>query len=221
MKVIVTTSDAYHHIIPIFCYLFNHNWSSEQEVELVGYKQPEFELPSNFKFVSLGVQGDHASCFSTDLRPYFEKQDDWFIWLFEDTFIVDVNHKHLEVATELTKLDKAGRINLSRSGLNELHVYADKINGLDYFENTQNSNYRLSTQPSIWNKNFLLQYMNPNLTPWRFETQGPVNDGWKIYGLYDYPVNHNEGVGRKDIYAYNLNNVSREQLREMKSLDIL
>jgi hypothetical protein len=221
MKVIVTTSDAYHHIIPIFCYLFNHNWSSEQEVELVGYKQPEFELPSNFKFVSLGVQGEHASCFSTDLRPYFEQQDDWFIWLFEDTFIVEVNHKNLETAIELTRFDKAGRVNLSRNGLHEKHIYIDKINGLDYFENTQDSNYRLSTQPSIWNKQFLLQYLTPKLSPWRFEVQGPTDDGWRIFGLYDHPVVHNEGVRRNDIYAYNLNGVNEYQIRRMKTLGIL
>jgi hypothetical protein len=63
--------------------------------------------------------------------------------------------------------------------------------------------------------------MTPRLSPWRFETQGPINDGWRILGLYDYPLDHNEGVRRKNIYEYNLSRIKEEQLNEMRKLGIL
>jgi hypothetical protein len=47
MKIIVTTSNKYLHILPIFCFLFNKFWDKDQPVEIVGYDRPSFPLPSN------------------------------------------------------------------------------------------------------------------------------------------------------------------------------
>ena len=84
MKIIVTTSDKYHHLLPVFFYLYNKYWGDD--FELVGYAKPECELPANCTWVSLGVQGEKHE-FSTDLRKYFEQQPDWFVWMMEDTFV--------------------------------------------------------------------------------------------------------------------------------------
>ncbi len=221
MKICVTTSDRYHHIIPIFCYLFNQNWGSEYKVEIVGYKKPEIELPDNFSFVSLGKQGGDPSCFGADMRAYFQQQEEWFIWLFEDSFMVSVEHDKLDICKKLMECERVGRINLTASGLVEENIPFGDIEGYDVYQNTQKANYRLSTQPSIWNKNYLLQYLTKGLTPWRFETQYAINDGWNIIGLYDYPIVHNEGVRKKDIHAYNLSRIKEEQIEEMKQLKLI
>ena len=221
MKIIVTTSNKYSHIIPIFCYLFNKNWDSKQEVELVGYDKPQYKLPDNFHFVSLGKQHESPSCFGGDLKSYFEKQEDWFIWLFEDTFIIKVDHDKLDVCKSLVKYNNVGRIGISDAGKAEEHAYFNMVDGYGIYCNTQDSNYRLSTQPSIWNKKFLLQYMRKGLTPWKFETQTCINDGWQILGMYDCPVVHNEGVRKHDLYDYDLNRIPEEQIAEMRSLKIL
>lgn len=221
MKIIVTTSNDYKHIVPIFCYLFNNNWGSDYKVELVGYDKPDFELPDNFNFVSLGKQIGGSNNFSSDLRPYFQQQQDWFIWLFDDTFILNVDFNKLEVAKALTKYKNVGRINLTVCGLHETHAFLKNEGDYRIYQNAQDSNYRLSTQPSIWNKSFLLHYLKPGLTPWKFETQNCINDGWNILGMYDYPVTHNEGVRKHDLYDYNLTNIDSYQLNEMKELKLI
>lgn len=220
MKIIVTTSNAYHHLLPIFCYLFNKNWSSKQEVEIVGYDYPKFLLPINFSFVSLGKQEGGPENFSTDLRKYFERQDRWFIWMMEDTFIKKVSLERLNALLLLTEsiYDDIGRINLSKECIKQDHV---KIPGSNLYENTQTANYRQSTQPSIWNKEFLLKYLTPGLTPWKFETQECINDGYRILGFDTPVVYHNEGVTKKDIFKYNFDGVSEEQINEMKQLQII
>src|ERR1035438_568210 len=102
-KIIVTTSDKYHHIIPIFVFLFQKYWGSKQRVELVGYKTPDCLLPDNFTFVSIGEQGSKKD-FSTDLRKYFEEQDEYFIWSMEDTFLKKtINFESLDVLISLMK----------------------------------------------------------------------------------------------------------------------
>lgn len=221
MKIIVTTSNNYHHLLPIFCYFFNKNWSSDKEVIVVGYDYPSFPLPINFSFVSLGEQDGGPENFSTDLRRYFERQDEWFIWMMEDTFIRNVSWDRIGFLSTLQLDPNVGRINLTKECIKQDHIYIRDTDVGKLYENTQTANYRLSTQPSIWNKEFLLQYLTPNLTPWKFETQKCFNDGWKILGLDSPAVLHNEGVTKKDIFKYNFDHVDEDQIHEMKELGII
>ena len=54
------------------------------------------------------------------------------------------------------------------------------------------ADYRCSTQYSIWNRKYLLKYLENGLTPWQFElnqSQKAKNDGFKILGLKN-PIFH-------------------------------
>ncbi len=226
IKIIVTTSNAYHHIIPIFCFLFQKYWGSKQRVEFVGYKTPPFfiSLSDNFTFVSLGKQGGKKE-FSTDLRKYFEQQDDVFIWSMEDTFLKKtVNFESLDILISMIKeIPNIGRVNLSDECIKQDHNYAGYYKGYKFFENTPTAKYRLSTQPSIWRRDFLLKYLTPGLSPWDFETQDSMNDEWSVVGLdkADSPIRHNEGVTRHDIFKYNLEGIEQSVIDEMIQLNLL
>ena len=80
------------------------------------------------------------------------------------------------------------------------------------------SRYRLSTQPSIWHRDFLLKYLTPGLSPWDFETQDPKNDGWDVVGFINPPINHNEGVRRFDIHKLNLDGMCQEDIDHINSI---
>jgi len=201
MKIIVTTSDKYHHLLPIFFYLYNKYWG--EPFDLVGHAKPECELPDYCTWVSLGPQ-TWPKDWSTQLRPYFEQQPDWFVWMMEDTFLKDRVPKF--VILELCKCN-AGRIDFS----NDIQK-RDHTNDGAIITAHPNSRYRLSTQPSFWNKNFLLQYLKPGLSPWDFETQDPKNDGWHVMGYVNPPVNHNEGVRRFDTRKLNLDGMCQEDI---------
>lgn len=207
IKAICTTSDKYLHLIPVFTYLFTKYWPG-QTCEIVGYKSPG-ELPPGFTFVSLGTQGQ-VSEWSTDLRRYFEQQPDWFVWLFEDTFLKRRVDKEI-IGRCLFPV--TGRIDLSGNVQKREHT-----NDGTTVTAHQNSRYRLSTQPSIWNKKFLLQYLTPGLSPWEFETQDPNNDGWDIIGFTNPPVHHNEGVRRFDIHKLDLDGMTQQDIDHIKSI---
>lgn len=210
MKVICSTSNAYLHILPIFIHLFNKYWP-DQECTIVGYTQPDIELPENMEFVSMGIQGD-VSEWSTDLRKYFESiEDEWFIWIMEDTFIKGVDEINFDQCCAVM-MDGVGRIDLT----NDVQKREHSIDNLGYVHAHPESRYRLSTQPSIWNKSFLLQYLTDGLNPWEFEVQDPKNDEWAILGYKDKAVNSNEGVRKNDIYKYDLNGFDEETLSELK-----
>lgn len=208
MKIIVTTSDKYLHILPAFFYLFNKYWPNQQ-IELLGYEEPA-KLPDNCKFVSMGTQGTKDE-WSSDLRDYFELQDEFFIWMMEDTFIRrQVNLDQMNFAYAMC-YPTIGRIDLTKDVQKREHMVTKE--GLVYAH--PNSRYRLSTQPSIWNRDFLLTYLTDGLDPWTFETQDPKDD-WQIVGLLDYPIVHNEGVRRHDINDFNYHGMDAEDIAQIE-----
>ncbi len=224
MKIIVTTSDKYLHILPIFTYLFNKYWGGP--CEIVGYNNPDFELPDNFSFHSMGKQGS-VNEWSTDLRKYFDKQDGWFIWMMEDTFIkAKVRVSTIKYTAWALRVSNSnvGRFNLTNEVFKQDNEYVTgwdirkAVHTSQLYKNTQTARYRLSTQPSIWNKEFLLKYMTNGLTPWDFETQHSINDGWEILGVDNPPLVHNEGVRRFDIRKYNLDGMCQEDIDYINSL---
>ena len=210
MKIIVTTSDKYHHLLPVFFYLYNKYWG--EPFDLVGHAKPECELPDNCNWVSLGVQGDKTE-WSTDLRRYFEQQPEWFVWMMEDTFIKERVNIHPYQTSCLEDISFIGRADLTTDVMKR--PYSD---GGNCFYAHPKSRYRLSTQPSIWDKEFLLTYLKRGLSPWDFETQDPIEDGWNIICWNPSPVTHNEGVRRFDIHKLNLDGMCQEDINHINSI---
>lgn len=207
---IVTTSNAYHHLLPVFFYLYGKYWN--EPFTLLGYDKPQCELPDNCTWHSMGVQGP-VNEWSTDIRRFVEQQDsDWLIWIMEDTILKEKVDDTMSWA--LTGIPNVGRVNLTNDVSKREHINDEM--GVVYASPT--SRYRLSTQPSIWNRRYLLQYLTPGLSPWDFETQDPINDGWQILGLVNYPVKHNEGVTKRDIYKLNLDGVAPEDIEHIKTI---
>lgn len=224
MKIIVTTSDAYLHIVPIFCHLFNTYWDKDHPVEIVGYKEPQFELPGNFSFHSLGEQVGSNQNFSNDLIPYFDSQDRRFIWLMEDTFLkAPVNKRTLDICKVISRNDFVGRVSLTNQNLNQYTREYVEWEGEKVFALPDRSEYRLSTMPAIWKKDFLLKYLTANMNPWEFECQGKISDNWDVVGLDrdSAPVLHNEGVRRFDIHKYNFEGIDPLVIDEMKTKGII
>jgi len=213
MKIICTTSNKYLHLIPVFTYLFQKYWGNDP-VEIVGYKMPSCKLPKNYTFHSMGEQG-HVSEWSTDLRRYFESiPDQWLIWLMEDTFIKRMDRTSKAVLLSKASIQKrVGRIDLTNDIQKRGHGV---INNLVFANDA--SLYRLSTQPSVWCKEFLLQYLTPGMDPWTFEKQNPINDGWEIVGLNTPPVKHNEGVRKLNPHELDLNGFSDEDVKHIQTL---
>lgn len=208
--IICTTSDRYHHLLPVFFYLYGKYWN--EPFTLLGYAKPTCELPDNCTWYSMG-EDKGPNDWSTGIRDYVVgSTEQWFTWMMEDTILkapVDDTK-----AWAYTGMDKVGRINMT----NDVSKREHTDGGLGVLYASPTSRYRLSTQPSMWNREYLLQYLHPGMNPWDFETQDPMNDGWNILGLNPPPVVHNEGVTKRDIYKLNLDGVSQEDIDHIKTI---
>jgi hypothetical protein len=238
MKVYVTTSDNYLDLIKIFQFLFNRFWGKDQEVVVLGYKKPEFELEENFSFHSMGVSRHTPDEWSTDLKKYFESiNDKHFILFFEDNFVVrPVNHELLNEIKDCLN-DSVGRFCINNS-IERSRGYVGTTKHIGYLKNVpllecnQDSQYRISGMPSIWQRKYFLDNIQEEWSPWKWEIHGSElikHDGFKILGTAIEHVVYNTLSVRKgdltnidwrivDDYSKSLD---ENIINEMKELNIL
>ena len=152
----------------------------------MGYTKPDFELPKNFEFVSLG-NNDSLDNWSKDLRNYFNSIDDeWLMMTVDDSMLTSTtNIKLYDTALDylLTTDRKVGRFGLERDLVTRQHQYWDTHKGLNLVEAKVESSHRISMRWSIWKKEYLIQHFTDGRTPWTFEEEGTINskrDGWGI-----------------------------------------
>ena len=174
MKIYIASSDRYNYLLYHNSIFLNKYWK-DQEVIVLCHEIPSFNLPENYSIKSIGIQKNNIST----LFNYFSKcDDDYFVLMLEDQFLVDyvdINKvKKLENEIKLGRADKA-----CLHFYNEGEVF-DIDNGL--VEIHQHVHYRTSVQPSIWTRKYLMKHLNPDCTWWSFETQHEKtkNDGAKI-----------------------------------------
>jgi len=200
MNVYVSTSDGYDYMLKPFAFLFNKYWGTNQPVNILGYRKPPIELPSNFNFISLGDKQISVNHWSTDLRNFFKSvEDENFIYTVEDSFLTypvdeDVLSNLLRVNESYSKL--LGRISLNSDSITKKRNTIEEISDSNYDiqEYYQGAEYRWSVLWSIWNKEYLLKYLKPNLSPWQAEVNSikeSKNDGYRIMCANErYPIHH-------------------------------
>ena len=80
MNIYILTSDKNIQIVEGLQYCINKYWKPNPKVILLGYKEPKFELDSNFTFISLG-EDRGAGKVGEDIITYFSKVlDEHFIF---------------------------------------------------------------------------------------------------------------------------------------------
>lgn len=179
------TSNKNMVCLPASCYLFNKFWPIRERVKIIGYDRPDFSLPDNFEFISLGVQRG-PKFWSDDMRSFYsEQENDYFYSIWEDAFIVDnVDLKFLNLIQKLIENDKNFfKFNLTADVSTRPHCIVKNFDSFDLIMADQYSRYRFSTQHCVWNRKHFLDKLEPNQSPWDFELNDKkaFNDGLNIY----------------------------------------
>ena len=217
LNIYVSTSDGHLHAIKPFQFLFNKFWGEDQNVTILGYRPPDIELNNNFKFVSLREEQGPVEEWAIDLRQFFESIDDeYFIYCMEDHFIMDpvdfdvlsvlfsyIGHETFSILTG--KTSKIGRIGLTND-IQYIHGKQyepfETKNEIKVINKTPTAEYRVSTQFSVWSKEYMLRYLLPGITPWEFELEGSeaaLNDGYLILSTEDrHAIKHAQAIRKGD-----------------------
>jgi len=189
----IWTSDKNMACLPATCYLFNKFWPIKENVKILGYQQPKFELPKNFEFISLGEQRG-PKYWSNDMIEYYRyDKSDFFYSIWEDAFILkNVNLSIINLANIIMEKDpKFFKFNLTADVSSRQHSVVKSFENFDLITADQGSHYRFSTQHCIWNKKLFLENLENNQTPWNFELNNKksMHNGLNIYSTKrDYAV---------------------------------
>ena len=166
MKILVTTSDQYLHLIEPHAVLFNRYWPN-QDVTILGFDDKNIpQLPDNFEYVSLGKQDDFGRYWTNPLIPYIDKvKDEYFVVMMGDFLLTDyVDFEKLEALEKEIRDGDADKVVLDthlsaytveyKPGVRKVHQLAP---------------YRTTLHPAIWKREYFKKYLNPNYTAWDFE----------------------------------------------------
>ena len=163
-------------IIKISSYLFNKFWP-ELEVNYLGFKKPDYKFYNkNHKFHSMApVQEGGASKWTRYIHDFMKNIPDEYLFFFiDDYWLCQAPEIELiENCCDLMKEKDIGRIDLTFDAQVEKEIQ-DLTEFKNYSIGTRsvNSLYRISTQPSLWNKDYLLEILKHDWSPWEFELKG-------------------------------------------------
>ncbi len=205
LPVVVFVSDKYLWALGPFCYLFNTFWSSLQTVTVVGFSKPEFYLPGNFQFYSVAPQNYPPEHWSDAAIAYFSRATfQHFVWLLEDYWIcrtVDLRgvvacHEYVRNKPEVLRID-----------LTADRLYAGGMYDVDYWgsydiiETPPNTPYQMSLQAGIWNRERLLEILQPNKSAWDIEIHTQVPSHMRVLGTRQMPIRYANGIwkGKLDL----------------------
>lgn len=178
MKTFVMTCNARLDCLPGFAYLHNKHWGADQECIVCGFAAPEFDLPSNFTFFSLGPQQSYPvgkwSNALIRLLLHFPKEDVISLCL-EDYYIVEpVNRTVIAMAVDYMRQFR----NTLKFDLCAERRYAagstpyNDLGGVPLVKSDPNSAYHFSLWWGLWSRDLLLRVLNPDYSPWDIELRG-------------------------------------------------
>jgi hypothetical protein len=214
-RVIVSTCDKYLPYLKPFIHQFNKYWGNEQRVLVAGFTQPDWDMPNNFRFHSIGKMKDYPIDKWSDsiiaLLRYIT--DDVVVFMLEDYWLtrqVDIEGVQLLVDyarthTEVVRIDlTSDRYDTMRNHPEYKGLYDYKMGKLGHLDLVRSPNgapYSLAMITSVWRKDNILKVLEPGWNPWQVEIEGTRNvykhgDEMCVIGTENNPVPHCVGIRR-------------------------
>ena len=172
----------------------------DQEMTIIGFDKPEFDLPDRFNFISAGKQEDFGGDFCKPIRPVLESLDTETITIFlDDTYLVgEVDQELYDKAHAKVESGEVQKVDLcygSDSMTEQSTVYDDTFNVYN-----QDMNFRHAMTCCIVNKKHFLSFFRDGLSIWKFERNNikkAKNDGAKLLWSKSKPIAPWVGIARK------------------------
>lgn len=230
-RVVVMTSDKYIKALRPFAYLFNKYWSSDIQVVVAGFTPPDFDLPDNFVFLSLGKFEDFPINKWSDalIKVCDTLEDDVFVLMLEDYWLIrGVDLRGVSILADYARqFSYVLKIDLCADRL-----YAGGVSDyghvghLDLVKSHPESAYHMSLMTGLWRKDRLREVLVPSWTPWDVEISGTSHlrhlsvrqDGTErmiVIGTKQWPVKHTLAFRGGDVGRLLLDDIHKEDIDHM------
>ena len=233
-KIIMPLCDETLYTLKMSSYLFDKYWPSHTKIDVIGFKKPDFCISEKMNFISIAERqkgGSHG--WSKYILEHIQGiEDERIIMTLEDFF--PIKSPDLDMITKIVKLmesnDKIGRFDVTYDSYAEGdHTLIRDIGEISIIKKQRYSQYRISTQPAIWNKNFLIKILQQTTSPWDFEINGSkISNGldYEVLAIGDktfknYPTYwiHKGAVSRNYPNKINVLGLDTDTIKEMVALN--
>lgn len=227
-RVIITMSDKYIPALRPFAHQFNKYWSKDQDVLVAGFSKPDFDLPDNFEFYSIGKQEDYPfNKWSNALHDLLEYIDDEaFVLMLEDMWltrqvnihVLDVLYRYAIQFGYVLKIDIVG----DRLYAFGVDLDYGTVEYIDLIKSMPGSPYHMSLMPGIWRKDNLLKVIIPGESPHDLELLGTTRvshmQDLLVLGTRQWPLRNCLGLRGGDHTKLNLSGLQEVDVDEMRAL---
>lgn len=215
----VFTNDNHLHLLKGFSYLWNEYSDPSTTITIVGYSQPDFNLPKNFAFYSLGKQQPKER-WSNSLIDFCNLlESDYFILMLEDYWLI--NHVDRIVIPKLLDFmqDDVLRIDLTANRASYPYKEIGKCMDYTVIQSLPSAKYMMSFQAAIWNKKNMLRVLREYENPWQAEIEGSKRvqeSDLRVLGTRLKIMNY-QPVWRSQQRKWQLDKIPTYQLEKIKS----
>jgi len=229
-RIMLTTSNGYLNCIKPFSWLLKKYWVNHPDVVVGGFKEPEFDLPEGFSFISQGNQADYPiEHWSDQVDKFFNQtEDEVIIFMLEDMWITEpVKDTVVDMAYDyMVQFEYVARLDLTGDRLHcDCTQFYGKLGTVDLLLSHPDSQYHLSTMPALWRKKHLQRVMLPNETPWQLELEGTprlgaLKDIVVVLGTNAWPIRNTLAFRGGSTGELLLSELDPDDVEEMRDLGL-
>jgi hypothetical protein len=224
MKIHIATSDKSSYILKAFEWLADKYIPEIEEIIVLGYSIFP-NLSKRYTKVSLADKQDSPDEWSIRLLEYFNSIEDKQVIFGLDDFLPTkpFDYKIFNHAIKYMYDNNVKRYELGvgHSWHTHKHIKDDFV-----YEYGQDSLYRISTQFSVWDREYLIKRLLGKTNAWDFELQGSrdaISDGEIIIATYPYAWDWVQAGALSGRHPNKVNvlGIKREDVEEMISNGLL
>ena len=185
INIYVITCDKTKHVLKSAIPLMEKYWNVEKHVKILGFNGNGIDLPENYEFISMKPAQATIDDWARDIHSVIQNDpNEHVIFMLDDMLVLDyINMDMFNLLMDRCKADSDVVRCALCVDLQFLPCFvAEGFGDYSIVEQSQHSEYRITTQPSIWRKDYLLSILAKSNDPWHFETAHPSKDGKKILG---------------------------------------
>lgn len=181
----ISTCDKTKAVLKPAIMLMEKYWPKEKKVIILGYNGEGIELPKNYSFVSMKQAQESIESWAMDISSIIEKDaGEYVVFLLDDMLMIDsFNQTIFNLFLERMKNDSSiVRCDLGMDLQSMPCTEIAKWRNCLLVEKSKKANYWNTTQPSLWEKDYLVSVLRKSTNPWHFETAHEIPIGKKELG---------------------------------------
>ncbi len=186
INIYIITCDKSNHILKSTILLLDKYWTIPKTIKILGFNKLDIKLPTDYEFISMRSKQLSIDDWGKDIYNIIKNDpNDLVIFMLDDFLPTDYLNKDIynNIIKKMISDDDIVRCTLGIDMFaNCPYDIIEEYKDYDIILQKQDSPYRITTQTSLWKKNYLLYHLLNSTNPWNFETIHKANDGKKVIG---------------------------------------